>query len=761
MPGTAPTAAIPSLRARQQQAEELSGADMLSVMASPRGKRSMGKGPSLASMRDEDELTAAAQPEALAARARGDVLPRMATGSGTAAPKSEKRDAWSTPFLDSSPPTGLDAKVPESWIGSSLGAYKLLSILGKGGMGCVYRAEHEKLGREVALKVLRAEYSERKDAVARFFQEARAVNKIRHRNIVDITDFVELESGNVFIIMEYLDGAPLTKFMRSKTGLEPVRALGMLIQICDGLAAAHSVGIVHRDLKPDNILVTRDHRDSDLVKLLDFGVAKLLDKTEDDEIGLQTVAGSVVGTPAFMSPEQAGGSEVDGRADLYSLGAIMYEMFTKQPLFKGKSFGEFVRKHLNETPTRPSLTKAGRDIHPRAEEVILRCLEKNPDERFQTAQELRTELLSLLATLETSGEMTAHLEQMRQSPEPIGAARPRNAPEPVSYSKPPGYQSADQVSLDSSQPVAQVLVSSSPSNVANETPISSPSNRLPPAAIGMAQGVGPASGQIPLGYQSSQHALGYARSGHSSVHIPPRRSNMRGVGIALGIAAIAVIALLARSSSPEEGNKDPAATLAAGGDTEDEGRATDTEKPAVAPAVAPAVGEVKTPSVAPSDIKPAVEDANRFILVKMTSKPSAKIFAVGAVSPKCKTPCEIEIDTKDGGSPSRRDFILRADDHSDATVTINLRAPRKSVFTTLAATATKDPPPTNVLPTQPASKNDTSSGDTKSGNTKTNGKPRKGNRTRPTKPKPKPKPKCKIGAQDTINPFGTSTPCER
>ncbi len=299
-------------------------------------------------------------------------------------------------------PSGRDRRpsTPEARIGQVLGQYRILEMLGRGGMGCVYLAEHLKLGRRVALKLLRPEHAERRDAVARFFQEARAVNKIRHRNIVDVTDLVELDDGTVFIIMELLDGMSLGKLMRAQH-MDVPRALAILAQICDGLAAAHSVGIVHRDLKPDNVFVITTSDGADLVKLVDFGVAKLLHREEDAEIAFETAAGAVVGTPTFMSPEQAGGGEVDARSDIYSLGAIMYEMFTGEPIFRGKSFGEFVRKHLNESPVPPRQTPGGRQLDDRLEAVILRCLQKAPKYRYQEILQLKDDLLMLLGAIET------------------------------------------------------------------------------------------------------------------------------------------------------------------------------------------------------------------------------------------------------------------------------------------------------------------------------------------------------------------------
>jgi serine/threonine protein kinase len=283
-------------------------------------------------------------------------------------------------------------------IGTTLGSYRILELLGKGGMGYVFRAEHVKLGREVALKQLRSDYARRRDAVARFFQEARTVNRVRHRNIVDVTDFVELEDGTTFIIMELLSGQSLGKWAR--TGVDMPRALAVLVQICDGLGAAHQVSVVHRDLKPDNIIVIPTSDGAELVKLLDFGVAKLLNR-DDEDVGFQTAAGSVIGTPAYMSPEQAGGMLVDARSDIYSLGAIMYELFCGQPMFRGRSFGEYVRKHLTEMPLPPRATPGGAQIDSRLELLIMRCLEKDPNMRFPGILELRDALLGMLGGMDT------------------------------------------------------------------------------------------------------------------------------------------------------------------------------------------------------------------------------------------------------------------------------------------------------------------------------------------------------------------------
>jgi serine/threonine protein kinase len=333
-----------------------------------------------------------------------------------------------------------DGGEPVDYVGSVLGSYRVVELLGKGGMGYVYRAEHVKLGREVALKLLRSDYASRRDAVTRFFQEARTVNRVRHRNIVDVTDFVELDDGTTYIVMELLTGTSLGAW--AQCGVDLARAIAVLVQICDGLAAAHQVGVVHRDLKPDNVVVVPTPDGGELAKLLDFGVAKLLNR-DDEDVGFQTAAGSVIGTPAYMSPEQAGGMVIDARSDIYSLGAIMYELFTGQPMFRGRSFGEYVRKHLTEMPVPPHETPGGAGIDPRIEALILRCIDKDPDQRFAQIAELREALLHLLSECDaaaglyppSTGAISSSGPRALRTPlPPIASVLP--LPPPISQSAP-------------------------------------------------------------------------------------------------------------------------------------------------------------------------------------------------------------------------------------------------------------------------------------------------------------------------------------
>ncbi|HOX44316.1 MAG TPA: protein kinase [Myxococcota bacterium] len=276
-----------------------------------------------------------------------------------------------------------------------LGSYRLLKILGEGGMGRVYLAEHTRLGRRVALKTLRSEYASNPSAVRRFFREARAVNQIRHENIVEITDFIEQEGGENYYIMELLEGVNLAEVLSAEGALPQDRILRIGLQIASALASVHEAGIVHRDLKSENIFLVERSGQKDFAKLFDFGVAKLYQPTVDPAVW-KTQAGAILGTPEYMSPEQASGKEVDYRSDIYSFGIILFEMVTGQKPFKGKSFGEMVIKHLTVRPPRPSRMKdLPRPVDPALEELVLACLEKDPVKRPPSMRAVETRLLML------------------------------------------------------------------------------------------------------------------------------------------------------------------------------------------------------------------------------------------------------------------------------------------------------------------------------------------------------------------------------
>jgi serine/threonine protein kinase len=279
--------------------------------------------------------------------------------------------------------------------GTELGAYRICELIGEGGMGRVYLAEHARLGRKVALKLLRASATRDPKLVERFFREARAVNQINHEHIVQITDFVEGEGGASYYIMELLRGQTLGARMLEEGALPLDRVLSIGIQTCEALAAVHEQGIVHRDLKPDNIFLTERWGQRDFVKLLDFGVVKLTERSSE-EVNSRTDPGVVLGTPAYMSPEQVSGKPVDHLSDIYTLGVILYEMVTGRKPFKGKSFGEMVIKHLSVKPPRPSRQKTIRDkLPPPLEQLIMRCLEKSPADRPESVAAVLEQLVAI------------------------------------------------------------------------------------------------------------------------------------------------------------------------------------------------------------------------------------------------------------------------------------------------------------------------------------------------------------------------------
>jgi len=278
--------------------------------------------------------------------------------------------------------------------GAIFGSYRLIRQIGAGGMGRVFIAEHIRLGRQVALKILRTEYSGNLEAVQRFFAEARAVNRINHENIIEISDFIENTQGPSFYVMELLKGVDL-RTLQQREGMVPLpRALGIAIQMCRGLGAAHDAGIVHRDLKPDNIFLVEREGRKDLVKLLDFGVAKLMYSDPDESSPAYTTsAGIAVGTPEYMSPEQALGQPVNHLADVYATGVIMFEMISGQRPFHANSAREVMVKHMTATPVRVSRIRTyPYAIPPALDQLILHCLKKEPQDRPLSIKEVEQRL---------------------------------------------------------------------------------------------------------------------------------------------------------------------------------------------------------------------------------------------------------------------------------------------------------------------------------------------------------------------------------
>jgi tRNA A-37 threonylcarbamoyl transferase component Bud32 len=272
-------------------------------------------------------------------------------------------------------------------IGRSIGNYKIVRVLGEGGMGTVYLAEHPMIGKRVAVKMLRPDLGTDPGLVSRFFQEAKAVNEIRHPNIVDISDFGHTEDGIVYFVMELMEGQSLRDRLASQGTMPIEQAVACARQVVDALAAAHRVGIIHRDLKPDNIFLVPDAQvpGGFRSKLFDFGVAKLLGDKQA-QVGHKTIDGAVVGTPFYMSPEQALCHEVSAAADIYAMGVVMYEMLTGAVPFHSEQLVILLNAILKQAASPPSRIRA--ETPPWLDRLVLRCLEKDPEARPLSMEEV-------------------------------------------------------------------------------------------------------------------------------------------------------------------------------------------------------------------------------------------------------------------------------------------------------------------------------------------------------------------------------------
>lgn len=270
--------------------------------------------------------------------------------------------------------------------GSVAGAYVISRLLGTGGAGTVYAAEHPVLGRKVALKVLHRHLAAVPQFTLRFVQEARAVNLIRHPGIVDIHDLDTLEDGRPFYVMELVDGISLGMLLEQRGSLTPREALRILEPICDALGAAHAKGVIHRDVKASNVLVVNRGPDWQ-VKLVDFGIAKLL-HPEPGQRGI-TIQGQRLGTPHYMAPEQLRGEPVDARTDVYALGVLLFRMLTQSYPFHSPDLGEVERMHLETPPPAPSQR---RPVSTAIDGVVLRAMDKHPGRRFESVAAFRAAL---------------------------------------------------------------------------------------------------------------------------------------------------------------------------------------------------------------------------------------------------------------------------------------------------------------------------------------------------------------------------------
>lgn len=274
------------------------------------------------------------------------------------------------------------------------GRYEILSILGQGSMGVVYKCRHDILGRVVAIKTLRIQRNSDDRSQMRFEREARAASRLEHANLITVHDFGYTAQGVPYLVMDFVSGTTLYDILKKERYMVPERAVNLFAQVCDGLYHAHQRGVIHRDLKPANILVVPRENDTETIKIVDLGVAKIVHGAEEESEAI-TRTGEVCGSPIYLSPEQCMYQELDARTDIYSLGVCMYESLTGHPPLRGATVYDTIYMHVHDMPRPfPPEMKVPRKL----EEIVFRCLAKNPADRFETMLQLKSELLASMRT---------------------------------------------------------------------------------------------------------------------------------------------------------------------------------------------------------------------------------------------------------------------------------------------------------------------------------------------------------------------------
>jgi serine/threonine-protein kinase len=344
--------------------------------------------------------------------------------------------------------------------------YHILKKLGEGGMGAVYLGEHVKMGRKSAIKVMTQSMANDPDAIARFNREAANAARISHSNVCAIYDFGETKDGMIYLAMEFIEGEALTDLIEREGALAPGRAASIIEQAGHALQAAHDLGIVHRDLKPDNIMLARSRGGADVVKVVDFGIAKAMSGEEGQKV---TKTGLVVGTPEYMSPEQLSGDKLDGRSDIYSLALVFYRMLTGTLPFQADSAQETMIKRLTDDPLPLNRAAPGKNFPDSLQRVMDRALARMPGDRYTSAAEFARDAVRAVGGMAAAAAPAVDTEGATQLisavPAP-GAAQPRAAgrrtvtPDtPVAVAPPTRASSATRAAPPRKTPVVAIAAS--------------------------------------------------------------------------------------------------------------------------------------------------------------------------------------------------------------------------------------------------------------------------------------------------------------
>jgi serine/threonine protein kinase len=358
---------------------------------------------------------------------------RYCTKCGTLLlPGQAVKDLYASTVIDDKKPQAATLRpvATNDLIGQTIaGKYRIDTILGTGGMGQVYRATRISIGDKVAVKILQPELADNQEIIKRFHIEAQAAARLKHPNVVAIYDFGSTDTGLMYLVMEMIEGRSLREILSGHGRFAPADAYKMIAQICAALDEAHHQNIVHRDLKPENIIITSTTH-GNLVKVVDFGIAKLLNP--DNNAEKLTRTGATMGTPFYMSPEQCAGRALDHRADIYSLGILLYEMFASTVPFKAPTVGALIMQHITATPPPLSIFQ----IPPEIEAVVLQALAKQPQERQQSARELLGQLKAAIKRPAAQSNMLAN-QSVNQADARFSNRKPSGEQPPIFHGNPP------------------------------------------------------------------------------------------------------------------------------------------------------------------------------------------------------------------------------------------------------------------------------------------------------------------------------------